>query len=234
LGSVSKVNYFISFLLTPVSYALFTTGTAIYSRRFSGELKYKILMAYFFVAFIFALKALVQETSGLEIYNRLCIVTSIGLSFYFFQLMSTSSQKRIVVLLALVQIVYHVLSNFILADTTSIFDSMAYVILSTGMVVMIFLYVVQLLNNVTDEPLSMSFDFWFVAGQLIYFLGSFLIFLTFDYLTRKISPSHQLTDSHQLMLVWLWGVHNVLLFLSSLLTVGSVLWIAYHKKLPSL
>jgi hypothetical protein len=88
----------------------------------------------------------------------------------------------------------------------------------------------QILANVSEESLSMNFDFWFVSSLLIYNLGAFIIFLTFGYLTRKILPAELYSFENRDLVTAVWGVHNVLLFLSSLLTLASAVWISFHKK----
>jgi hypothetical protein len=115
-----------------------------------------------------------------------------------------------------------------------LFDSVGYVMLSTSNVAMILMFQHQLLKHIEEESLTLNFDFWFTSSQLIYFLGALMIFLTFNYLTRKILPVETYSPENRKLLTQLWGVHNVLLFLSSLLTLGSILWISSHKKLASL
>ena len=49
--------------------------------------------------------------------------------------------------------------EYILITSPSVFDSTGYVILSMGMIVMAFMYMHQVLTHVTEEPLSLNFDF---------------------------------------------------------------------------
>jgi hypothetical protein len=109
---------------------------------------------------------------------------------------------------------------------------MGFVILSVGVVLMSFLFMHQILTNVTEEPLSWNFDFWFVASQLFYHLGSFFVFLTYGYLTRKLQISNDYSIENRVYLSQLWLGHNVLLFLSALVIAGSLLWIYFRKKSP--
>jgi hypothetical protein len=76
--------------------------------------------------------------------------------------------------------------NNLIFPGRAIFDSTAYVLLSSGIVIMAFMFMHQVLTHVTEEVLSMNFDFWFICSQLVYFLGAFAIFLTYNYLTQKI------------------------------------------------
>jgi len=226
------LKYLISFLLEPISYLVLALSVSFHAWRSSGRLKYKVLAGFFLTATLLTVATLRLEVANIVIYDILCLLTSICLSVYFFYSLIIPWKKMVTVVLCLTQISQFVLSNIVF-KSAPLFDSMGYVILSVCIVIMIFMYLHQILSNVTEEALSLNFDFWFVSSQLIYFLGSFIIFLTFNYLTRKILPAELYSEENRTLLTNLWGVHNVLLFLSSLLTLGSVIWIAFHKKLQS-
>jgi hypothetical protein len=231
---VRILKYFISYLLEPISYLVLALSISFYVWRTSNNLKCKILAAYFIIATLLTAATLFlpRNTSNIVAYDILCLLTSVFLSVYFFYSLIMPWKKIVTLFLCLTQISYFVLSNIVF-KSAPLFDSMGYVILSVCIVIMIFMYLHQILSNVTEESLSLNFDFWFVSSQLIYFLGSFIIFLTFNYLTRKILTTELYLEENRVLLTKLWGVHNVLLFLSSLLTLGSVIWIAFHKKLQS-
>jgi hypothetical protein len=228
------LKHFISFSLEPISYLVLALSISFYAWKTSDELKCKILAGYFLIATLLtaAILSWPANMSNIVIYDVLCLLTSVSLSLYFFYSLIMPWKKMVTLFLCLTQISHFVLSNVIF-KTAPLFDSMGYVILSVCIVIMIFMYLHQILSNVTEESLSLNFDFWFVSSQLIYFLGSFIIFLTFNYLTRKILTTELYLEENRVLLTKLWGVHNVLLFLSSLLTLGSVIWIAFHKKLQS-
>jgi hypothetical protein len=176
-------------------------------------------------------KALLEPRYGsnIAIYDILCLLTSIFFSFYFLYALRSRWKKAFTVVLCAAQINYYVLRTVVF-KSAPLFDSIGYVILSMCIVVMIFMFLHQVLSHVTEAPLLMDFDFWFVSSQLIYFLGSFIIFLTFNYLTRKILPAELYSHENRVLLTKLWGVHNVLLFLCSLLTLSGILWIASGRK----
>lgn len=228
------MRYFLNFLLEPISYLISMISMGYYALRFSDELRHKILSGYFLVASLLVTEAIFfpKNLVQLEIYPLLCLLAALSFSAYFYLLFQNALKKKITLALALIQLVYFIFSSLVFKREVG-FDSMAYVILSTCVVVMIFMYVHQLLNNITIEPLTMNFDFWVISSQLIYFLGSFIIFLSFDYITRKFLPGGIYQNDHRAITHSLWGVHNVLLFLSSILTGGSIVWIVAHKKLSS-
>jgi hypothetical protein len=134
-----------------------------------------------------------------------------------------------VIFFIFLQTCYYLIEIF-RAEPPKVFDSLGFVILSVGIVVMSFLFMHQILTNVTEEPLSWNFDFWFVSSQLLYHLGSFFIFLTYGYLTKKLISSPEYSKQNIFYIRQLWVAHNVLLFLSALMIAGSLLWISFRRK----
>jgi len=223
-------HFFISNLLEPISYGL--CGLALLYKQRSIQLKWKILLVYYVVAVALQLKAAYAETN-IGLYSLLSSVTSLSLGTYFYYTLFTPWKRRLVILFCAVQIGYNIIAN-VLLPRGQVFDSTAYVILSCGIVLMAFLYMHQILTNVTEESLALNFDFWFVSSQLFYHLGSFLIFLTYGYLTEKILTSNLYSYENRIYLSQLWRVHNVLLFLSSLFISAGILWTSFRRRSPSL
>jgi hypothetical protein len=120
-----------------------------------------------------------NNSSNIGIYDLLFLLTSVCLGSYFYLLFQAGAKKIVTVIICGIEGIYFILDNLIF-NSSLLFDSNAYVMLSLGVVIMIFMYMHQLLSNISDEPLSLNFDFWFVSAQLIYHLGSFIIFLTFN------------------------------------------------------
>lgn len=224
-------HFFISNLLEPISYGLCGLSLLFYIQR-SKQQKWKILLVYYFIAVVLQLKAAYSDTN-IGIYSLLSSVTCLSLGAYFYDTLIASWKRRLVILLGAIQIGYNIVVN-VLFSGAQVFDSTAYVILSSGIVLMAFLYMHQMLTNVTEEPLSLNFDFWFVSSQLFYHLGSFLIFLTYGYLTQKILTSDLYSYENRIYLSQLWRVHNVLLFLSSLFISVGILWTSFRRRSPSL
>jgi hypothetical protein len=151
---------------------------------------------------------------------------------YFYHTLTSGWKKKLIVICCFLEAGYFINSNLLLQQEP-VFDSVGHVLLSAGVMLMVFLFMHQVFSNVKDELLSMNFDFWFVCSQMIYHLGAFAIFLTYNYLTKKILADGFYSPENRILLTKVWGVHNVLLFLSSLITAASVVWIAYHRKSQS-
>lgn len=222
-----------SFLLEPAAYFLFA-AFIFYHARSDRRGKTKVLYLYYFVATILMARAAILGMNGhanIEIYNLLCLLTAIGAGVYFYHTLTAAWKKRLVVGFCLLNALYY-LRYHVLSQPELVYDSLGQVVLSTGIVIMAFLFMHQILTNVTDEPLSMNFDFWFVCSQMIYHLGAFATFLTFNYLTKKILPQETYSVENRMLLTNLWRVHNVLLFLTALINATGVLWIASRRKSP--
>jgi hypothetical protein len=222
--------FFLDSLLEPVSYGLCFLFIFWASRK-DKHPKWRVLVAYYLIASLMMWKA-AYTYRNLMIYSLLCLLSSIGIGMYFYYTLKSTFKKWVVISFVAVQAVYYLMSNC-WVDQVVALDSMGFVILSAGVVLMSFLFMHQILTNVTEEPLSWNFDFWFVSSQLFYHLGSFFVFLTYGYLTRKLQSSNDYSIENRMYLSQLWLGHNVLLFLSALFIGGSMLWIFFRKKLPS-
>lgn len=166
------------------------------------------------------------DDSNTHIYNLLNLVTSLGVSFYFYLLLQSRLKKGIALLSGIITLLYYIV------NIKEIYlDSVGHVIASTGIVVLIFLYLHQVMSNVTDEPLSGNFDFWYVCTQLTYHLGSFAIFLSYNYFSHVHAVSGEDKAEIGTILTYLWVVHNVILILGALTICFGAAWI-YRRKLP--
>jgi hypothetical protein len=228
------LRFAIAHALEPVSYFLSGIFLAYYAGR-DKRIRIKVLSSYHILAALLMVEASIEAANGasnIGIYNITCLLTSVVIGFYFYATLISRIKKAAIIFICLLNAGYYVVNNLIFPGR-AIFDSTAYVLLSSGIVIMAFMYMHQVLTHVTEERLSMNFDFWFICSQLVYFLGAFAIFLTYDYLTQKILEGLYSWED-RVLLTHLWAVHNILLFLSSIITSSGILWIAYRRKSPSL
>jgi hypothetical protein len=197
-----------------------------YAWKVDRAIRYKALIVFYLAGTVLLTGMAVSEVNT-HFYNLLYPLTSLFLSHYFYTLFRTRLKKSIAVMAGVITLLY-----FSFHIDNPYFDSIGYVIASTGMVVLIFLYLHQVLNHVTEEPLSLNIDFWFVCVQLAYHLGSFAIFLSYNYFTEQYmamaqgEPQRKETGT---ILTYLWVVHNVLLFLGALIISFGISWI-YRRK----
>lgn len=194
----------------------------------NNEFRYKVLFIFYLVGFVLmtgmVLTTYTSEDSTALVYNLLYLFTSLFLSSYFYTVFQARSKKIVSVIAGLVTLLYYALNT-----EAVYFDSIGHVIASTGIVMLIFLYLHQILNNVNEEPLSLNVDFWFVCVQLAYHLGSFAIFLSYNHFTHRYLLERAESKQIGTILTYLWVVHNVILFLSALIMSSGIVWI-YRKK----
>jgi hypothetical protein len=224
------LRYFIAFTLEWFCYLVYFLAMLLWIRIDRRGIL-KVMAGYYVISSLILIGiTLARGTAegNIHLYSILSVFTAFALGAYFYNLLSSKSGKIAVLICCLLNGAYYLVTN-LLQNGHVVFPSMAYVLLSVSVVFLSLWFMVQLMRNVTEEPLAMNQDFWFVAAQLIYFAGAFAIFLTFEYLTKKAINGEGYVGSSR-SLTWLWGIHNVLLFLSALLTLAGVLWISYRKR----
>ncbi len=226
-----NLSYFLRDLLEPFSFGLCFLFFLYHSWK-NKKAKWRALMVYYFLATLLMVKA-AYSNPNIEIYSLLGLLSAICIGTYFYYTLYLSWKKKLVIAFCIIQSGYYITGNYIFSPP-KFFDSTGYVILSIDIVLMAFMYMHQILTNVTEEPLSWNLDFWFVSSQLVYYLGSFFIFLTYGYISQKLLASDLYSYENRVYISQLWRVHNVLLFLSSLIISAGILWISFRRKSQSL
>jgi len=214
-------------IIEPLSFFLFAAAFLFYSRKVNPAFRYKTLVVFYLVGTVLLTGMVASTNLNTHFYNVLYPLSSVFLCNYFYTLLKTRLKKTTAVVAGVITLAYY---SFHIGNPY--FDSIGYVIASTGIVVLIFLYLHQVLTNVTEEPLSLNVDFWFVCVQLAYHLGTFAIFLSYNYLTYQYMAEEK---SYEIgtILTYLWIVHNVLLFLGALIISFGIGWIYRRKSLSS-
>lgn len=223
---------FLYYKIEPLSFLL-PALFILYYARIDYRSKIKILAGYYTVGCLLMIKANVLHRWGNNIddYRLMSLLTGLVMGFYLYASLKDKWHRLIVVFFVVLNLSYYI-GYYLIDYNPNAFDSLGYVLTSFGIVVMVFLFMYQTLQNVTDEPLSHNFDFWFVAAQLLYHSGSFIVFLTYGYFTKKIQEVNQYTPANRLLLMSLWNGHNILLLVSALMICTSILWMTWHKKHP--
>lgn len=221
---------FINNYLEPTGYFIYFIALWLYARRYH-EIHITALLAYCFLTFVVMLAASIMvkhsANANIWLYNIHAFLTIVFLGYYFRRLFLSRVKTRVVTVLCSLIVLYLLVKNIVLQDY-QLFDSMGYSLVSAAIVFFVLMYFHQLLNNVTDQNIFRNFNFWLASGYLIYFAGSFIIFLSYYYLTTQILATY--TSQERELLTTLWGVHNMLLFVSAFsLLIGS-LWLTYQKK----
>ena len=218
---------FLSNFLEPIAYLIYSLAFFLESRK-RQEVRVKVLLVHYLLAALLmtyaAFKAYYEQDNR-WIYNLVCLQSGIAICYYFHELFPGKKQKFIIKCLVAVNLCYFMFNNILLGRFL-LFDSIGYAILSASVSVLGFLYFYDVLKNIRVR--QYDFNFYLVSGYLIYFLVSFAIFLTYHNLTNRILDTY--TSEERRLLTILWGVHNVLLFLSAMTTLMGSVWIIYRNR----
>ena len=220
---------FIGNFLEPFANATYLVAVLIYSRSHAWKTN-KLLCIYYALATAFMLYAsfmVGQKNGNIWIYNTTGSLAQVFIGLHFYYLLESRIKKNTVLIFISTYILYAAVKNLILQDV-ALFDSVGYSLVSASIGVIVFMYFHQLLKHVTEADILRQFNFWLASGYLIYFVGSFIIFVSYYYLTTKILTTY--TQEERALLKSLWGMHNVLLFICALsLLIGSI-WVTYRRR----
>ena len=82
-----------------------------------------------------------------------------------------------------------------------------------------------MLDLQNTEPVS---NIWVFISFLFYYAGSFFIFLTYKILTQKGINTNLLEERKSLGT--LWGIHNIIYFISCLIATFGLLWKKFQAR----
>lgn len=223
----------VSYWLEGLAYASLFLAILFFIWKKDRSVHYKIVSGFLLLISTIAVSVSLQKgvSNSLQ-YSLIYLLNTCCWCSFFYLIYDTKLKKILAATIAVITLSYFVHKNIVL-DFDLIFDSLGQVISSVGIVILVFLFLNQILSNIKTDPLSNNFDFWMASSMLIYHLGAFGIFLTFNHFTNKILDTPFYNKENRQILTYLWGVHNVLLFLASLLTWVGVLWIVYRRKSTS-
>jgi hypothetical protein len=179
-------------------------------------------------SYIAITSALKISKGNIWLYEIVAFTTVVCLGYHFHQLLEGKKKKRVVLVLTGVYLTYAIVRQFTL-EGQRLFDSIGYSLLSASVATYVFMYFHQVLKNVTEVSILKDFNFWLSSSYLLYFVGSFIIFVNYYSLTNQILKTY--TSEERQLLMALWGLHNVLLFLGALSLLTGSLWITYRRKL---
>jgi hypothetical protein len=223
---------FVTNFLEPVALLFYVAGFAIY--RSHGKMKEtQVLFIYYILMTTLQLLASINVKLGFTKegniwqYEIAGFLTATFIGYYFYRLLNGSVKKKVILLLISSYLLYAVFRQFTI-EGRRLFDSVGYSLLSASIAIYVFMYFHQLLKNVSEVSILKDFNFWLASSYLVYFVGGFIIFVSYYYLTTKIIKTY--TQPERDLLTALWGLHNVLLFLGALSLLTGSLWITYRRK----
>lgn len=219
---------FVSVYLEPLAYLLYVIAGFIFFRR-TNTLRSKLFIANYFICLLLMLWIAVTfftQQNNTWLYSLIFLITGSFHGLYYHQVFHSALKKKIALTSIVIVIVYFIYKYLVLK--AELYDSLGFAMMAMLIVIFVFMYYHQLLRDLNEKVIYHSYDFWVNTGWLIYYLGSFMILLSFYFLTVRYLPKRDPKD--QQILTMLWGVHNVLLFLSSLITLTTHVWIAYRSR----
>jgi hypothetical protein len=219
------VRFFLSQTIEPIAFLVYFIAFFFHTKKNSNP-RYWVITVYYLFSTIILFRASLRlegDTSNNLYYNLLYLATSFALPYYYFSLFRTRWKKIVALTVSVITMIYF-FSNL----DERYFDSIGYIISSIGIVVLIFLFLQELMDHVNEEPISNNFDFWYTCIQLVYQLGSFAIFLSYNYFTIRFFAAPDRETG--VMLANLWVIHNLILFIGAWVTVYAAVRV-YRKRL---
>ena len=151
-----------------------------------------------------------QQVRNIYVYQVNALLSCIIVTLYLVKELSKISGPSVSVRLKLYAFVsYALLLIFVLFEDTSFFNSLSYTFTGFTICVFCILFYLQSLSNLKEENLIRSTRFWAVTSFFLYYSISFFIFIYYKVFTELSISNFQV----------LWGIHNIVLFLSCLLLI---------------
>ena len=178
----------------------------------------KILFIYYLVSIplisigVFTKNTFVNHV----VYNVFFFITICILSFYFKSVVFDKMRRSIINVVLIINAVLFVIYDLINGGLADI-NTLCYAVTYLSVLIYALLFFEHLIRNVNELNLLLQFDFYLVSGYLLYFFSCFFIILFYDNVE---------IDERAV----LWSLQNVILFLSSILTISGSLWIHHRKK----
>ena len=208
------MRYFFKDFLEPLSYLIYVISFLIILKKNKS-----ILRGFLFIYYLFAtLTLFVAIFSNVNnwIYNIFFFVTVCVFSYYFHTIISNTWKKLVITISLGINFIIFFLYNVVLHRLHH-YNTHAFAVNFLSIVVYAIFYFFELIRNIDETVLLDKFDFWFVSASILYFIGSFSIICFYEQIS---------VDQRAL----LWSLQNIVLFLSSLITLTGSVWIPSQKK----
>lgn len=203
--------------LEPFSYLIYAVSFFILLNKGFPRIK-KILLIYYLISIplisvgVFTKNMIVNHV----VYNLFFFITICVLSFYFKSVVFEKTRRSIINIVLFINVVLFAIYDLINGGISDI-NTFSYAVTYLSILIYALLYFEHLIRNVNELNLLLQFDFYLVSGYLLYFFSCFFIILFYDNVEIEERAL-------------LWSLQNIILFLSSMLTISGSLWIHHRKK----
>lgn len=205
--------------LEPLSPLLPLVLLLVQFNKVSAMRELRLLLFIYTLLFILnataALLAFLDKTN-IWIYDLGGITTFLSISFYMAILLKTDRFQKIIYFFIPVFTTFYLGYTYMLNDS-SIFNSLGYAVLAVLISIYCVFYFLECIRFETRK-LTDIYSFWVVTSFFIYFMGSFFIFITYKTMT-----------SHGIQTGMLWGLHNIVYFVSCCIAAFGI-WKLFQKK----
>lgn len=194
---------------------------------------FEMLLLFILYAGLFALEliasfyALYDKPNNLY-YNCISIFSFLIISYYFYTILNSKRWKRsIKIIITPAYIIFFCIYTFFLKKD-SFFNSYSFALLSIVFIIYSFYFYWERFTIMEYERIQDDYRFWIVSSFFIYYIGSFFIFLSLEYLTS--TSVSKLTQSEMKYIGVIWGIHNVIYFISCSLSAYGLIWKKFRTK----
>lgn len=161
-------------------------------------------------------------------YSLISIFSFIFISLFFHRIIFSNLAKKLILLVVIPACSFLFIGYTVFSKRDLLFNSVCFATFSIVIIIYCFIYIREKFNLMEYEKISDDYRFWVTASFLVYYIGSFFIFLTFQYLTQ--SGLARLTTKQIKAIGMLWGLHNFIYFISCLLSAYGLRWKKFPQK----
>ena len=203
--------------LEPLSYLIYFI-TILLALKTNRSPQVMVLLFYYLLAIPLICSAvfIINVSRNVAIYNSFFFLTICVFSYYFHSILFNSFRKVIIVIIFIINLGLFIGFDLLHGGLIKVHTPF-YAITYLSVVIYSLVYFEQVMSNVSEMNLLLQFNFWLVSGYLLYYFGSFFIILFYD--------NVEINDR-----AIIWSLQNVILFISSVLTLSGSLWISRHRQ----
>lgn len=191
------------------------------------------LLFHYLISFGFCLWIVIlsiYHQPNIHLYTIMGILSFCTLSIFVSLSLKNINNKKLVIALSTIYLVFFFI-NIIFWENNTAFNSIGFATGSIFILINCFIYFRErllMLDLQNSHPIS---NLWVFVGFLFYYAGSFFIFLTYKVLTQKGVNTNLMEERKSLGT--LWGIHNIIYFISCLIATFGLLWKKFQAKSTS-
>ena len=210
---------FLSNDLEVISYGLFCVAFFIQWLTKPNTAKAIMLFYYLAASFLIFYASNIAKANGNNnnLYNLLSFLTILGFSLYFLKIIQSRIGSFFIFLMLILNLVLY-FSNIYNLKTLHTYNSSVKAFVFLSIVAYSFAYFYQVLYKIKEESIFIDFNFWFISSGLLYFFGSFFIVAFYTYIDVDNRAD-------------IWMIQNIILFISSVISLTGSIWIRYQSKI---